>query len=120
MVKVCPADAKLPPGWYAQHALEEAKRGDPGHLIGRLLNRRRLTDDEIQFIVDVLEKTGGKRQADQLREIEQFLIASQVEDLMKDGTKKEAAITEVMRWRERSRRHVFNALKAYRGKSRRG
>ena len=120
MVKVCPADAKLPPGWYAKHALEEAKRGDPGHLIGRLLNRRRLTDDEIQFIVDVLEKTGGKRQDDQLREIEQFLIASQVEDLMKDGTKKEAAITEVMRWRERSRRHVFNALKAYRGKSRRG
>ena len=61
MAKVRPADAKLPPGWYAKHALEEAKRGDPGHLIGRLLSRRQLTDDEIQFIAEVLEKTGDKR-----------------------------------------------------------
>jgi hypothetical protein len=56
-----------------------------------------------------------------LREIEQFLITEQVEGFMSEnGLKQEAAIKAVMDWRGRSRRHVFNALKAYRAKRRRG
>jgi hypothetical protein len=101
---------KLPPGWSAKHAIEEAKRGDPGHLIGRVLNRVRLSDGEIQFIVEALEATGGKRQADQLRDIEKMLIAEQIEDL-KSGMKSKQAIEEVMRQRGRSRRHVFTAIR---------
>jgi hypothetical protein len=110
VAKVRPADAKLPPGWYAKYALEEAKRGDPSQLIGRLLSRRQLTDYEIQFIVEVLEKMGGKRQADRLRKIEQMLIAEQVEELIEDGMKKEAAIKKIGEYRGRSRRHVFKAI----------
>ena len=112
--------AKLPPDWFAEYALKEAKLGNPGHLIGRFLSRKTLSDGEIQFIVKALEATGGKRQADELREIEQFLIAEQVEGFMtENGLKQEAAIKAVMDWRGRSRRHVFNALKAYRAKRRR-
>ena len=99
-----------PPGWYAKYALEEAKRGDPSQLIGRVLNRVRLSDDEIQFIVEALEATGGKRQADRLRKIEQMLIAEQVEELINTGIKKEAAIRAIADYRGRSRRHVFKAI----------
>ena len=107
-------------GWLAKYALDEAKRGNPGPLIGRFLNHSQLSGDETRFIIEALESTGGKRQADELREIEQFLIAEQVEDFMtENGLKQEAAIKAVMDWRGRSRRHVFNALKAYRAKRRR-
>jgi hypothetical protein len=45
-----------------------------------------------------------------------MLIAEQVEDLSKSMSQKQA-VEEVMRQRGRSRRHVFNALKAHRAKS---
>ena len=98
-------------GWLAKYALDEAKRGNPGPLIGRFLNHTRLSADETQFIIEALEKTGGKRQADQLREIERMLIAEQVEDLRKGGMKKEAAIAAVGKDRGRSRRHIFTAMR---------
>jgi hypothetical protein len=105
-------------GPFARFALDEAQRGYPYPLIGRLTNALRgsgLSDDEIQFIVEALEATEGKRGTDRLREIEQMLIAEQVEELSKSMSQKEA-IEEVMRQRDRSRRHVFNALKAHRAK----
>lgn len=106
------------PGAFARFALDEAQRGDPYPLIGRLTNVLQgsgLSAGEIRFIVEALEATEGKRGTDKLREIEQMLIADQVEDLSKSMSQKEA-IEEVMRQRDRSRRHVFNALKAHRAK----
>lgn len=76
-----------------------------------------LSDGEIQFIVEALETTGGKHQADHLRDIEKMLIAEQVEDL-KSGMKPKQAIEEVMRQRGRSRRHIFTAIRWW--KSRQG
>jgi hypothetical protein len=91
-------------------------------LIGRLRfflhhGGEPLSDGETQFIVEALEATAGKRSADNLREIERFLIAEQVAGLMsEEGLLLKAAIEEVMRQRGRSRRHVFSALKAHKTK----
>jgi hypothetical protein len=110
------------PGWYAELVVDAARRGDPYPLIGHLQfclqSGKPLSDGEIQFIVAALEATAGKRSADNLRKTERFLIAEQVEGLMRDeGRTQKAAIDEVMRYRGRSRRHVYSALKARKGKS---
>jgi hypothetical protein len=109
------------PRSFADFALDAARRGDPYPLIGRLnaclQGGEPLSDDEISFIVGALEATAGKLGADNLREIEQVLIAEQVEWLTNGGMPQKNAISEVMRQRGRSRRHVFNALKAHKAKS---
>lgn len=105
------------PGPFAKFALDEARRGDPYPLIGRLTHalQGNLSDDEIRFVIEVVEATEGKYGADKLREIERTLIAGQVEDLKAAGVKKGAA-DQVARQRGRSRRHIFDALKAHREK----
>jgi hypothetical protein len=103
------------PGPFARFAFDEARRGHPYPLIGRLTNALQgsdLSDDEIRFIVDAVEATQSKYGADKLRDIERELIVAHVEDL---GSTKKAA-EEVARQRGRSRRHVFNALKARKAK----
>ena len=110
--------AKLRPSWIAEYALKEAKLGNPGPLIARLSSALQghghLSDCEYWFIIEALEATGGKRQADVLRKIEQMLIAEQVEGLItEEGMKPKQAIDTVMRDRKRSRRHVYTALKAH-------
>jgi hypothetical protein len=94
-------------------------RGNPGPLIAHFLSRKPLSDGEIQFIVEALEATGGKRQADELRELEKKLIALQVDALIdEDGLLPKQAIDEVAKHRGRSIRHIRTALAAY-GKPRR-
>jgi hypothetical protein len=106
------------PGWFAEFALDAARHGDPHPLIGRLhvhlQGGEPLSDGELQFIVEALEATAGKRSADNLRELERILIAEQVEALTSEGMLQKEAIDEVMRQRGRSRRHIFSALKAKR------
>jgi hypothetical protein len=115
-----------PPSPYAKFVLEEAKRGDPAPLIGRFrfflqCGGEPLSDGEIQFIVEALEETAGKRSDRNLRKVEQALITMQVEHLMSKGKPLKAAIYEVMQHRGRSRRHVFKALAEYKkGKNRDG
>ena len=110
---------QLRPGWIAKSALNEARLGNPGHLIARLSNalqtsNQPLTDAEYWFVIEALEATGGKRHADELRKIEQYLIASQVEGFMtENGITKKQAVDSVMRHRGRSRRHVYTALKLH-------
>jgi hypothetical protein len=111
------------PGPYAGFALDEAKQGHPEPLIGRLRfflqhGGEALSDGEIQFIMDALQATAGPRSADNLRKVEQFLIASHVERLTKEGNgdgkplPRKAAVAEVMSQRHRSERHVKSALSA--------
>jgi hypothetical protein len=99
----------------ARFALDEALRGDPYPLIGRLRCGARLSDGEMRFIVEALEATENKYGSAKLRELEAMLIAQQVEDLSKSMSQ-EKAVEEVARQRGRSRRHVFTALKAHRAK----
>ena len=103
----------------ARSAVSAARLGDPYPLIGRLhfclQTGEPLSDDEIHFIVDALKATIRKPGTDNLRKIERFLITERIEGLKRGGMKQEAAITEVMRRRGRSRRHVYNALKAREG-----
>ena len=80
-------------------------------LCVRLHSRKPLTDEEIQFIVDVLQANAGKRQKSRIRATERYLIAAQVDDLVKAGWKKEAAVDAVMRLRGCKRRKVFDAIK---------
>jgi hypothetical protein len=91
-----------------------------GVLSGRLERGERLSTDEIKFITDALEATAKKAGADYLREVEQFLIASQVEGLVAEGMPQKVAIDKVVRQRGRSRRHVYSALKARRVKAQPG
>ena len=108
------------PELFARFALDAAQHGDPYPLIARLHVSlqwgKPLSDGELRFIIEALEATAGKRCADNLRKVEQMLIAEQVEGLTNDGMPQKKAISEVMRQRGRSRRHVFNALKAYKTK----
>lgn len=104
---------------YAEFSINAARRGDPYPLIGRFHNavrasRHPLSDEELRFIDDAIEGTGGKAGADSLRSTEQFLIARQVEELIANGKPKKVAVDEVGRYRNRSRRHVYAALKAQR------
>jgi hypothetical protein len=102
---------RIPRDWFAKLALREARRGDPGVLCARLSTRKPLTDEEIQFIVEVLQANAGKRQRSKLRAIERYLIAAQVDELIQGGMKKEAAVAEIMRLRGCKRRKVFDAIK---------
>lgn len=116
--------AKLPTGRFAKFALKEAKLGNPAPLIARLMSALQrstspLSDAEIWWIREALEATGGKRYADNLREIEQMLIAEQVEGYKDEGMKPKKAVGTVMDERERSRQHIYNAISAYK-KRRRG
>jgi hypothetical protein len=113
------------PRRHAMAVARQARLGDPYPLIGRLCHFLQfggepLCDDEIQFIVKALKGTAGKRSGDNLRKIEQYLIAAQVEGLVSDGMPKKAAVDEVMRQRDRSRRHVYKAIAAHKEKSRGG
>jgi hypothetical protein len=85
-------------------------------MIALQCSSRPLSDAETWWIREALEATGGKRHVDNLREIEQMLITEQVEGLTEEMGKQEAAIEEVIRQRGRKRRHIFQALKAYRAK----
>jgi hypothetical protein len=106
----------------ARNAVTEARLGNPYPLIGRLdfclQTGELISDDEIRFIEAALKATGGKRAADNIRKIEQYLIAEQVQGFMnEERMSQKAAIDEVMRRRGCSRRHVYRALKARKGKS---
>jgi hypothetical protein len=114
---------KPPPDWFVKYGLDEAELGNPAPLIARLIialqhSTRPLSDAEIWWIREVIEATGGKRWANNLREIEQMLITEQVEDLTKEMGKQESAIEEVMRQRARSRQTIFTAIKAHKARRR--
>jgi hypothetical protein len=116
---------KVPAGWTAaKYAYEEARHGNPYPLIARLAacvqrSSGPLSDDEFNFIRNVLEASAGKETNARLRQLEQRLIAQQVDGLIdEDGKSSKDAVDAVSRDRRRSARHVRTALKAY-GKSRR-
>jgi hypothetical protein len=105
------------PKWYDDFVLYEAQHGHPDPLISRLSiflqnGGEPLTKGEIEFVVKTLRATTRKRGKDELRKVEQFLIASGVESLVKEGKPRKAAIAEVMSQRHRSERHVKSALSA--------
>jgi hypothetical protein len=110
-----------PPDWYVRFCLDEARQGNPHPLIGRLNFLRHsggpLSAGEFRFITEALEKTATKRAADNLREVEKMRIGEHVEDCLRSGMPLKVAVEEVMRQYDCSRRHVFAALKAYKGKS---
>ena len=103
-----------------KNALERARRGDPYPMIGVLTGRLQdsgFSGEEIKFITDAVKATGKKAGADYLRHVEQFLIASQVEGLIaEEGMSQKAAIAAVMKHRNCSERHVYNAIKAARAR----
>ena len=102
------------PELYSNVCAGEAQRGNPGPLIGYLQSGRSLSPAAIKVIVEALEAKRGKRYRDKLREVEQFLIAAQVERLVREkDIKQEAAIETVVQERNRSRRHVYSAMKAH-------
>jgi hypothetical protein len=115
---------KVPAGWTAaDYAIKQARAGDPGHLIARLLlalqGHGRLSDGEFWFIVEALEATESRQTRARSRDIERRLIAQQVDGLIdEDGKSPKDAVDAVKRDRRRSVRHIRTALKAY-GKPRR-
>lgn len=113
----------LPLGWYANYALEEAKRGDPGPLIARLMQalqgRGSLSDGEFWFVIEALEARESPDTRARLRNLERWLIAQQVDGLIdEEGRKSKKAVAEVAKDRGCSPRKVRGALKAH-GKPRR-
>jgi hypothetical protein len=94
--------------------VEEARRGNPDHLIAHLRSGGVPGPVEIEFFIELLESVRGKQQRDRLHRIELLLIAVQVQDRTKTMGKQESAIAEVMKQRHCSRRKVFEALQAYR------
>ena len=114
---------KLPPGWSAKHALDEARRGDPSHLISRLglalQGHKRLSDGEFWFIVEALEATESRQTRARLRDLEFWLIAHQFDGLVdEENLKPKQAMDVVKKHRDCSVRTIRTALKAY-GKPRR-
>jgi hypothetical protein len=112
------------PKWYDDFVLYEAKHGHPDPLVARLKaflrnGGERLTDAEIEFVLETLRATERKRGKDRLREAEQAVIAMQVEQLMHKGMRQKEAIAEVMEHKGCSRRHVFGALKKAKEKAER-
>jgi hypothetical protein len=115
--------SKPTPAWYVDYALNEARRGEPGHLIARLQNAlqggERLSDGEYWFIIEALEATESKQTRAQLRDLEKQLIALQVDGLIdEEGMKPKQAVEAVKKDRDCSTRHIRTALRAY-GKPRR-
>lgn len=122
------------PEWFARSCLHEAKQGDPSQLIGHLCHvlhtgdTKSFSADELQFVVYALEAVRTKYGTDKLREIESFLITSQVEDIedelarvrgaRKRGDRKQA-VDEVARHRGRSDRHIRSILRKARSRARR-
>jgi hypothetical protein len=105
--------AKIPPDPFSpEFALEEAKRGDPTSLSIRVLEGVELSDGERLFISDLLHAKAGKRYKARRREIEQFRITKEVMALTTEGGQ-EAAVEQVRRAHNCSRRTIFNALKRF-------
>ena len=114
---------KLSPGWAAKHAFEQAKRGDPGPLIARLMlalqGRGCLRDGEYWFIIETLEATASKRTNARMRDLERWLIAEQFDGLVdEEGMTPKQAMDVVKKDRNCSTGKIRGALRAH-GKSRR-
>lgn len=97
--------------------MREALAGNVWPLIGRVLSvpNDYLSNDERNFLRALLEANNGGRGKIELRRIEKALVRLRVEGLMKgeDGAlrmKYEAAVTQVMRERQRSWGFVTAAL----------
>lgn len=117
--------AKKPtPAWYVDYAIKQARQGDPGPLIARLMtalqgSNNPLSDREYWFIVEALEATESKQTRARLRDLERWLTAHQFDSLVDEENMKPAqAMDAVKKSRGRSVRHIRAALKAY-GKPRR-
>jgi hypothetical protein len=101
--------SKTPP--IAVFALHEARLGNHGPLIGRVLSGAPLTADERNYIAAALERRDGKRGRTALRQTEQARIRGDVESIKQEqGLKTEAAVAEVARLRGRRRSTIFAAL----------
>jgi hypothetical protein len=95
---------------WSDYCVREARQGNPWPLIGRLRSGMALTEAERDLVAEALEAKAGKRGSDLVRRAEAALIARQVEVLAASGMKIEAAVEEVAKQRDRSRRHVYNAI----------
>ena len=114
--------AKKPtPAWYIDYGLREARQGNPGPLIARVMEvlQGRLTDGEFRFIVEALEATESKQTRARLRDLEKWLIAHQFDGLVdEEGMTPAQAMDAVKKNRDCSVRTIRTALKAH-GKPRR-
>jgi hypothetical protein len=94
----------------------EVRDGKPDSLIFHLQNGGALGlgAAEVQLLIELLEAKRGKQYRDQLRDVEQFRIAQQVDSLVREGVKTEAAVLEVATEHRCSARHVYDVMKAKR------
>jgi hypothetical protein len=95
---------------FAAYALREAKRGHTYPLIARVSWCSELTQGERQFIEDLLLEANRGHGKAEVRRTESGLIRAHFDELIKNGSKVEAAVSEIMQVRGRSRAHVFKAL----------
>jgi len=95
---------------YAAWLLREAKLGNTMPLAGYLDSGGPLTAELRKFVVELLERSEGKRGKAELRQLEKRLTKLHVENLKSEGWKPEAAVHEVARERGHSRAYVYAAL----------
>jgi hypothetical protein len=93
----------------ARVVIEEAKRGNPEPLICRLKSDQ-LTEIERDYIAKAWPRH-GKRGHDYVREVRDALICMQVERLISEGEKTEAAVKQVAQDRGLKRSSVFEILR---------
>ena len=91
--------------------LREAQLGYLAPLAGYVASGGELTAAHRQFIAEALERLEGPRGKAEVRAVEKQLIRLHLDNLMKQGWKREAAVHEVMRVRGHSRSTVYAARK---------
>jgi hypothetical protein len=100
-------------GWadLAAQVLREAKLGDTRNLADYLRAGYPVTPEHREFLAELLKRSDGKRGRAALRRQEKRLIALQVEGLIEEDLKTDAAVAEVMKLRGVSRATVYAALR---------
>jgi hypothetical protein len=102
----------------AKIAVSEARQGYYQPLIARVMLGRPLTQEEREIIRDALDKLEGKRGKAALRQVENSLIASRLEDLANELGSMEAAVAAEAKQTGRKRSTIFAAVRE--SKKRRG
>jgi hypothetical protein len=110
------AVAKLSPkvrAFLADESVRKALAGNNWPLIGRVLSvpDDYLSADERNFLRALLESKNGRRGKAEIRRIEKALVRMQVDRLIDQRWKSDAAVEQVRTARKRSRSFVYAAAK---------
>lgn len=92
-------------------SISEARQGNHGPLIARVIAGQQLTADEREYIARLLEASDGKRGKAAIKQIENALIVQRVEEQITELGSTEAAVSKVMEERGVRRSKIFDILR---------